>query len=284
MRNILLILHFFSYIFGQIKFPGQPELQQLYLPEDSPEWKYKENQRVKNADVVGILPQQILIRTRSFLTSSDCVGTMLTSTIAITAAHCVKARVANRDVMVFPPYKNCGRRARGIPACKVVEKFSGSICDFNGHDIALVRLSRPMEGMRDLRLSFDSPREGINTVMAGTGINFNQTCKSLISYQEVVPCFRGVSCAGNQWYCTQGTFKQISGACTGDSGGPAWAFGSGLIGITAAATVDSDNDSCTNGYSIFSNLSYYKDWILQNMRGCLKTCDPCETDIRKVVF
>ena len=45
----------------------------------------------------------------------------------------------------------------------------GSICDFNGHDIALVRLSEPMQGMRDLRLIFDSPREGFKTVMAGTG-------------------------------------------------------------------------------------------------------------------
>jgi len=280
MRKILIILHFLSGISGQIQFPGQPELQKLFLPEDS----FQGNVKVQNPDLVGILPQQILIRTRSFRTSSDCVGTMLTSTIAITAAHCVKARVANKVVTVFPPYKNCGRGTQGIPACKVVENFSGSICDFNGHDIALVRLSRPMQGMRDLRLRFDSPREGFNTVMAGTGINYNQTCESLISYQKEVPCFRGVRCAGRQWYCTQGTFKKKSGACTGDSGGPAWAFGSGLIGLTAAATVDSDNDPCTNGYSIFSNLNYYKDWILKNMRGSLKTCTSDETDIRKVVF
>merc|ERR1719244_454583 len=153
MRNVLIILHFFSNIFGQITFP--PELQKLYLPEKC--FQGKCEMRVRNPDLVGILPQQILIRTRSFRTSSDCVGTMLTSTIAITAAHCVRARVANSDVMVFPPYKNCGRGERGIPACKVVEKFSGNICDSNGHDIALVRLSRPMEGMRNLRLSFDSP-------------------------------------------------------------------------------------------------------------------------------
>ena len=57
---------------------------------------------------------------------------------------------------------------------------------------------------------------------------------------------------------------------------------SGLIGLTAAVTVDSENDPCTNGYSIFSNLNYYKDWILNNMRGSLKTCTSDELDIRVV--
>ena len=72
----------------------------------------------------------------------------------------------------------------GIEACKVVEKLEGryhcffiqsynlskgDICQYNGHDIALVRLSRPMPGMRSLRLNFENIRTGKATIMAGTG-------------------------------------------------------------------------------------------------------------------
>ena len=71
MRKILIILHFLSGISGQIQFPGQPELQKLFLPEDCflgknrvQEEREREKVRVQNADLVGILPQQILIRVR----------------------------------------------------------------------------------------------------------------------------------------------------------------------------------------------------------------------------
>jgi hypothetical protein len=47
---------------------------------------------------------------------------------------------------------------------------------------------------------------------------------------------------------------------------------SGLTGLTAAATVDSENDPCSNGYSFFTNLNYYKNWIECSMRGLLETC------------
>ena len=47
---------------------------------------------------------------------------------------------------------------------------------------------------------------------------------------------------------------------------------SGLSGLTAAVTVDNDNDPCTNGYSLFTNLNYYKDWMNCNMRGPMSTC------------
>jgi len=164
-----------------------------------------------------------------------------------------------------------------------VEQLRGNICDYNGHDIALVRLSRPMPGMKSLRLNFDPPRTGSNTIMAGTGVNYNRTCESLISYQTVVDCSSSATrCSGRQWYCTKGSYKKTSGACTGDSGGPSWTFSSGFSGITAAATVDSADNPCTNGHSIFTNLNYYKGWIEDNMRRDLSTCRPTDVDTREI--
>ena len=62
------------------------------------------------------------------------------------------------------------------------------------------------------------------------GINNHNTCRSLISYQSVVDCGSlRAGCAGSQWYCTRGTYKQVSGSCAGDSGGPSWTFRQGKI-------------------------------------------------------
>ena len=125
---------------------------------------------------------------------------MLTKYIAITAAHCLKDRLANRDVLVsgsafkyltlklgsrfilmretvgafrqgFQPVRWWrGLQVGLVYICMKLGPFcAGSTCSYNGHDIALVRLSRPMPGMRNLRLNFDSPRVRDRTVMAGTG-------------------------------------------------------------------------------------------------------------------
>jgi len=109
--------------------------------------------------------------------------------------------------------------------------------------------------------------------MAGTGNNFENTCLSLMSYQQVINCEKA-NCPGKQWYCTEGLCGKKSGACGGDSGGPSWTFGKGLTGMTAASTVDQKTDICTNGISIFQDLSYYKKWIKKTIRNKLRTCDP----------
>merc|ERR1711915_12478 len=124
--------------------------------------------RIANYDRPGTLPQQVIIRTSSTSSTSDCSGTMLTPSIAITAAHCVNKRVSNEDVMVYPPRKNCEPQIIGIPACKIVQIYRDSSCTTRGHDIALVRLSKEMYGMRKLNLNFPKPFSDQKTVMAGT--------------------------------------------------------------------------------------------------------------------
>ena len=143
-------------------------------------------------------------------------------------------------VQVYPHWRSCGN-GQGIPACNTVVRYSGnSNCGPNDHDIALVRLSAPMAGMRNIAAYLDTsnPRPRDWTIMAGTGqlsrikmyLNLNvpgannhNTCRSLRSRQRVVDC----GCSGEQWYCTRGTSQLVSGGCFGDSGGPSWTFGQG---------------------------------------------------------
>ena len=58
----------------------------------------------------------------------------------------------------------------------------------------------------------------------------------------------------------------------------------GLTGLTAAATVDSKNDPCTNGYSFFTNLNYYRSWMKCNMRGPMATCALDLPNVRRHYF
>ena len=142
--------------------------------------------------------------------------------------------------------------------------YSGKICAWNGHDIALVRLSEPMKILGSHRLSYNSPAPEKRTIKAGTGRNNLNTCRSLLSYQTVKSC----GC-GPQWYCTKGTFKAVSGSCFGDSGGPNWTFGLGLTGVTSGAPLGSDG--CTTGITVFTNIAYYRNWIKKTMQA-FETC------------
>ena len=53
--------------------------------------------------------------------------------------------------------------------CTESDNPKGDLCTEESHDIALVRLSMAMPGMKRLKLSFVRPKLGDITVMAGTG-------------------------------------------------------------------------------------------------------------------
>ena len=58
-------------------------------------------------------------------------------------------------------------------------------------------------------------------------------------------------------------------------------FISGLTGLTAGATVSDSGQQCSSGFSLFTNLNYYKSWIESKMRGSLATCRADLLDVRK---
>jgi len=203
--------------------------------------------RIMNPDLYGQLPNQVYFR--------GCTGTMLTSTIVLTAGHCVDDLRSPADVVVYPPERKCGEE-RGIKACKVEFQLKGRPGAEDGRDIALIRLSSPMNIHRNIELPFESPVDGQRTIMAGTGKNNINTCRSLLSYQTVEWTER-------PWYYTKGTYQTVSGTCRGDSGGPDWTFGVGLTGVTSGAPLD--DTGCTTGYTVFSNIAFYQEWIKKTM-------------------
>ena len=165
---------------------------------------------------------------------------------------------------MYPPERNCGEGS-GIQACKVEFQFKGPRPGANdGRDIALIRLSSPMNIQGNIELPFETPVDDQRTIMAGTGRNNVNTCKSLLSYQTVQNSF-----LAPQWYETKGTYRAVSGSCRGDSGGPDWSFGVGLTGITSGAPLD--DIGCTTGLTVFSNIAFYQEWIEETMEN-FATC------------
>ena len=65
---------------------------------------------------------------------------------------------------VLPVKQKCKGKV-GIPACKVKYWFD----DKHEHDIGLMRLSKPMRGMRRLKLSTKTPQPRAKLTMTGTG-------------------------------------------------------------------------------------------------------------------
>jgi len=223
------------------------------------------NKRIKNPDFAGSLPNQVFIVTRGpGGSASSCTGTMLSSTIVLTAGHCVDMHSTPSDVQIFSSERKC-KVERGISACKVKFQFVDRPCSRNGRDIALIKLSQPFNvQFSNIGLPFHTPVAGARTIMSGTGRSNVNTCQSLLSYQTAITC----NC-GPQWYCTRGTYKAVSGSCVGDSGGPSWSFWYGLTGVTSGAPTDSIG--CTTGFTVFSNIAFYKDWIETTMRD-FETC------------
>ena len=98
---------------------------------------------------------------------------------------------------MYPPERNCGEGS-GIQACKVEFQFKGPPGANDGRDIALIRLSSPMNIQGNIELPFETPVDDQRTIMAGTGRNNVNTCKSLLSYQTVQNSF-----LAPQWYETK---------------------------------------------------------------------------------
>jgi len=218
---------------------------------------------IYNPHAEGSLKQQVHIKWYAGGRSNGCSGTMLTKYIAVTAGHCLHKATS---VYVFPPDKKCGEDG-GIRACKWSHWVTGeqNLGKKNGYDIGLLRLSKPMKGMRNIGFGSRTPSVGQRIEMAGTGLNNKDLCKSWRSFQKVQN-----KLSLPQWFYTESSVgKEVSGSCVGDSGGPAWS--KDLVGITVSAP-DGNDDGCTDSHTTFANLNYYKNWIKKKMHKVLNSC------------
>ena len=191
-----------------------------------------------------------------------CTGTLLTRNIAITAAHCIG--LFKEDMYVF--YGNTLSALSGkfeIDKIEVSPYWEGSRENAKDTgDVALVHFIGKLPSNYRPALIMNKPvSNGITLAVAGYGMIDSKS-------EDGVGILRKteLTVSDSQFSDTEFLMDQSkgSGACHGDSGGPAFVYNNHrfyLIGITSRGENDPDNTCAVSG--VFTNAYTYKTWIIR---------------------
>ncbi|MFG1302494.1 trypsin-like serine protease [Xanthobacter sp. V3C-3] len=194
---------------------------------------------------------------------ASCTGAVLARDLVLTAAHCV-APAADYAVAVL------GDGApKLVPAARVVvhPRFDGQQFQTRRPtpDLALVKLAEPLPARFRIARLADAeglPSHGTPFVIAGYGMAADGAQRSAGTLRSVA-----LQCIGT----TGGIMVRLStpeggaGACTGDSGGPAFRDGA-LAGVTGWATGPGGSRGC-GGVTGVTLVSIHRDWIEATARS-----------------
>ena len=193
-----------------------------------------------------------------------CTGSLLPNNIVLTAAHCIGSDP--QAMFIIFDTKVAAKSIRRTVDKAVVSPFwaSRQAEDLDTGDIALIHFAGSLpRGYKPATFVGTSERKllkaGAEVVLAGYGISNGVTGDGagVLRVTKVKiedPKFSTSEITLNQ---TQGT-----GACHGDSGGPAYVQVNGhyyLWGVTSRGVQDESND-CSK-LSAYTNAAYYKAWI-----------------------
>ncbi|KAL7455586.1 hypothetical protein ACHAWC_007120 [Mediolabrus comicus] len=224
----------------------------------------------------------------------NCGGTLIGSTIVLTAAHCMFLPPGNGSfypvdqvlVNLYDRYEQAGVVAINIQdpsegADIVVHQDYNPDTDTFENDIALMFL--PIGQVADYAQINDDPKEPVvpdplrvmgwgrtestpgsnSDVLLETTVNYisNQECKELYAYQienEGAVITDGMMCA----------YKKITGPCIGDSGGPLFIVDEDEeIGDhpTQVGIVSWTKGACATLPGVYTRVSYYAEWIKETV-------------------
>jgi hypothetical protein len=195
-----------------------------------------------------------------------CTGTALTRELVLTAAHCV-TRARRYRVKAY-------QNGEAIPISGIARHPRFNIESYRASrataDLALIKLAAPLPAIvvpaalaaeRRVRIGETLTIAGFGTVAAGgdRGLGQPRIAKLTVTGEPGSLQIRLYDAV------TRNTRPGL-GACTGDSGGPAFdGDGPLVIGVVSWTTAANDEEGC-GGLTGLTPLLLYREWIIETAR------------------
>lgn len=208
----------------------------------------------------GAPPRAIVMITGA--RQSVCTGTAIARDLVLTAAHCM--RLSGYRVVTA----NGGTHA--VAEIAIHPRFDAAAYDRNRAtaDVALIKLASPLGNEVAVAPLYEGGTPGVGTRMtiAGFGITAAGTDRGLGTPRGASLVVTGQP-GSLQIRLFDPETRNASaglGACTGDSGGPAY-LGNAVAGIVSWTTGPGNSAGC-GGLTGLTPLTLYRSWIVEQAR------------------
>jgi secreted trypsin-like serine protease len=206
--------------------------------------------------------------------TSLCTASLISDSIAVTAAHCVAgAKASDLNVLFGTDLTNGTAAAQEVVAFEANALYAtNSEQEFNTGDIALVHFSGGLPAgyqVAQVLGDLSALQNGTSVLLAGYGINDGVKSTGAGILRFVQTAIENAAYSTSEVLIDQ---TQGRGACHGDSGGPAYVQVNGqwlLWGVTNRGVNDPSNN-CSVA-SAYTSIPYYQDWIQTTAAKLLKS-------------
>jgi len=196
--------------------------------------------------------------------SMGCGGALYSSTIVLTAAHCVNGTGTNTSITATLGVVDLQSSSRITRKSNYVYRAPGY--NGNGKDWALIRLASPVTGLATLPLATSTAYDSGTFTIAGWGAATEGGSQQRYLLKAQVPFVSDATCNSASMYngeviatdeiCAGYTSGGVD-TCQGDSGGPM--FRADSAGAWVQVGIVSWGDGCArpNKPGVYSQVSYF---------------------------
>jgi secreted trypsin-like serine protease len=202
--------------------------------------------------------------------SQFCGGTLVQSTVVVTAAHCIDNSIVQSDPARVNAIAGATRYSIGGERLSVKSIFVHPKWDrkTNDYDVAVLLLASASQLGRPIKLASVAPQPGIDTWVSGWGTTSSQGSGSATLRAAKVPIVATSVCNAAQSYDNSITPRMICGgkeeggvdSCQGDSGGPMVV---GTLNNEQLVGIVSWGEGCAQRlkYGVYTNVAEVSGWI-----------------------